>query len=384
MLVDKIRAKKIIILDLEERLFIPFLQPIKKELDNMHVPISYFISTRYIGDVAFELLKIPKNRHFPIEISKKLHLTDIYLSAHIHGSGYKKSIKVNVSHNQPVKWLLPPKNCFVNYDCHFLTGQLNREQVEQAIREYGLENNGIKLYDIGYPKLDEMLSGKWNHNVIMDELGLDNTKKTVIYAPSWDEGLSLRTFGMAIIDALVKIPDINLIIKLHPISLVDDDHPYFEMYTGGINWKEALRKYEHHENVLFPITSYINPLLYISDLLITDVSSVALEYVFLERPMLFYESRFYFENILPTLYNEFGNKALDPKDQMKNLRINGGRNFGLIFRDLDEMTALIKENLDRPYTYSTEDKKIIQGLLYNPGCAAKIAASQLLKLLEMR
>lgn len=128
-------------------------------------------------------------------MSRELGDADLFISAHIYGVGSKDSYRIHINHNQPVKYQSYQKSEFVNFDAHFLTSPLHREQTELTIRNYGLQDRRIDLYDIGYSKSDDLLNGKYNREEVLKELGLSPSRKTVIYSPSWDEGLSLRTKG---------------------------------------------------------------------------------------------------------------------------------------------------------------------------------------------
>ena len=74
--------------------------------------------------------------------------------------GNKKSFRIHINHNQPVKYESYQKNQFVNFDAHFLTSPLHREQTENTIKKYKLEKS-IQLFNTGYSKSDSLLSGKY-------------------------------------------------------------------------------------------------------------------------------------------------------------------------------------------------------------------------------
>jgi len=205
MLLDKLKGKKIIILDIEETSFVPYILPIVSTLKEKTNSISYYLATHYIDNPAFDVFNIPLKKQFNVNLSRVFSQADIFLSPHIYGVGNKSSIRIRIKHNQPVKYESYQEHDFVNFDVHFLTSPLHREQTENTIKKYNLDDMNIKLIDTGYSKSDALLQGKYKRDEVLKELKLDPALKTVLYAPSWDEGLSFRTFGEKVIENILKV-----------------------------------------------------------------------------------------------------------------------------------------------------------------------------------
>ena len=381
MIIDRLKGKKIIILDIEELTFIPYILPIVESLRKKTNRISYYIATHYKGNGEFRKFKIPANRQFSVNLSKDLLEADIFLSPHIYGVGNKNSIRIHINHNQPVKYESYQKNDFEKFDIHFLTSPLHRQQTENTIKKYKLEDRNIKLYETGYAKSDELLSGKFCRNEILKELNLDSSLKTVLYAPSWDEGLSLRAFGEKVIEEILKIKNINLIVKLHPISYCPEDGPNYEFYTGGINWIEKLKRFESNENFRHVPSNNIDPLLEASDAMVTDLSSVALEFIILDKPVIYIDCPEFFEKTLKKTYSNFGNTTAE---YVKNdPKANAGRHVGLVVNETGQLKEAIIRSLEKPNEFSDKRKEFSKMLIYNPGKAADTAASAILEILEI-
>ena len=85
----------------------------------------------------------------------------------------------------------------------------------------------------------------------------------------------MRESGEKIIENILKVENINLIVKLHPISYCPENGPNYLFYTGGINWLEKLSRFNSYKNFRHVPTNDIDPILSASDVMITDVSSVA-------------------------------------------------------------------------------------------------------------
>jgi len=87
MLADRIKGKKIIILDIEETSFIPYILPIYNALIKKTNKISYYIATHYIGNEQLKEFNIPLKKQFNVNLSREFGGADIFLSPHIYGVG---------------------------------------------------------------------------------------------------------------------------------------------------------------------------------------------------------------------------------------------------------------------------------------------------------
>jgi len=108
---------------------------------------------------------------------------------------------------------------------------------------------------------------------------LDSSKKTILYAPTWQDGENPSSFFSStdiLIEQLSK--KYNLIIKLHPF--LEQFHPAHTYYI--------LAKYKEREGVFF-LENFpcIYPLLDRVDLYIGDYSSIGYDFLFFDRPLYF-------------------------------------------------------------------------------------------------
>ncbi len=158
------------------------------------------------------------------------------------------------------------------------------------------------FYTTGIPKLDPFFwGGYYNRNAIIDKIGLDKNKKTVLYAPSYKPSC-IEYIKDRIADL---IPEYNLIIKLHPYSwggkyASHSQHRYYEKLAK-----------ENPSVFLIGKEDYdIYPYMYAADTIISDTSSVINEFLALGRHGIIYE--------LP--YNELKHSdgmpvlSIDPKE----------------------------------------------------------------------
>lgn len=379
MFLDKLKGKKVIILDIEETSLVPYILPIVNALKEKTGSISYYLATHYIGDTAFDAFNIPLENQFKVNISREFSQADIFLSPHIYGVGNIKTVKIHINHNQPVKYEAYQKQDFENFDIHFLTSPLHREQTENTISKYNLEGKNIKLFDIGYSKSDNLLQGKYIRKDVLEELNLNPELKTVLYAPSWDEGLSLRSFGEQVIENILDVKNINLIVKLHPISYSSDKGPNYLFYTGGVNWIERFSKFESNKNFRHIPVNDIDPILAASDLMVTDLSSVALEFIMLDKPVIYIDCPEFFEKTLQKTYANFGNTTAD--FVRNDPKANAGRHVGTVVNDLNDLPEAIQSCLSNPNEFSEKRKMFSEKLSYNPGNASNAAAGKILNIL---
>lgn len=379
MTLDRWRGKKILILYIEELGFIQYILPVVEALKKKNPPISYYIATDYISfNEELAPFNVPRNKVFYPSICSWLRVADMFLSASVHGKGPKHAIKINMPHNQPVKIEGYPKEEVLKYDVHFLSGPLHRSQYEYMFEKHNIENKNIQMLNIGYPKSDALLQGVYNRDDVLRGLGLNLENPTILYAPAWDPGASLRSFGEDVIEKLLTLKNINVIVKLHPVSYTPETSPNFEFYTGGINWVEKLSRFGEHDNFRHVNVYSVDPLLIASDVMITDISSVALEFIMLDRPIIYLDCPEYFQKTL-----KMPEWDSDPEFVRNDPRANAGRHVGLVVTDLTKLIDAVQRSLNNPGEFSEKRMALAERLLYNPGKGAKAAADAITELLAL-
>ncbi len=108
---------------------------------------------------------------------------------------------------------------------------------------------------------------------------LPKAKKTLLYAPTWQDYEKSSSFFDAAVPIIEKLPsEHNLIVKLHPNLILQEEFQVEEM----------IEKYEDKSNVLFltdfpPIYSLLN----LVDIYIGDMSSIGYDFLTFDRPMFF-------------------------------------------------------------------------------------------------
>ncbi|GAB3063702.1 CDP-glycerol glycerophosphotransferase family protein [Salinicoccus sesuvii] len=137
-----------------------------------------------------------------------------------------------------------------------------------------------KVLETGYPRNDHLSKNNndTNKRSIRELLNLPNDKKVILYAPTWrddayheqgkykfDLQFDIRQMAEALSD------DYVVILRLHYLIAENLDLSGYEDFIYDFS------KYED-----------IRDLYIVSDILVTDYSSVFFDYAILERPMIFY------------------------------------------------------------------------------------------------
>jgi len=138
----------------------------------------------------------------------------------------------------------------------------------------------VKSALVGYPKVDCLVDGSLNSEATRRALGFEACVPTVIYAPTWSPYSSLNTMGEEIIERLAA-EGLQVIVKLHDRSL--DRRP---RGSGGVDWAARLAHYDSHPQVCLVREPDGTPFLAIADAMVSDHSSIAFEYMLLDRPIV--------------------------------------------------------------------------------------------------
>lgn len=377
MEIDKQMGNRVIIYHICSLGQIQFIAPIHKEMLHRNIPVSCWLACDYPLFEEVDGLDIPFSRYMTTQIAEQMINADIFLETEIYGRSPQNALSIFVGHGQPNKWTNWSEENLRAFDLYFLYGELERSMFEVIMKSQPESTRHIKLFNIGYPKLDDQILGRFNRDAILRELNLDPTLKTVIYAPAWDPGGSLRTLGTAVVAKMLEVENINVIAKLHPASLEPFYSPQNELYTGGVDWQREFRKLETNTRFRYVNDYLINPLLFVSDVMVTDFSGVALEFMTLDRPVIYIDCPEFYEKTLV----EWGN---DPEISKNDERFNAGRNTGILVQDIAELPSQIIRALNNPMELAEQRKRLSDRFLYNPGYGSKAAVDAILQILDIR
>lgn len=270
---------------------------------------------------------------------------DVYVSPDYRLAGKRCRVKVHMFHGFSIRNFAIQERAR-DFDKLFVIGPyMRRRFVETGI----LAADDPRIEEVGMPKLDPLVNGVFAREEVLRSLELDPARRTVLFAPTWIRGGCLDTQGFAILDALRDSPH-NVIVKLHDNS--------FDLRKQRIDFaKEIPPRLGPRMRLASGADS--NPYLAASDVLVSDASSIANEYLLLDRPLIFFR--------LDALEHDW--PATD--------RETWGTNTGRSIDRADQLLAAIDASFADPEAQSAIRRAAAADFFYHPGRAAPIAANLL-------
>jgi CDP-glycerol glycerophosphotransferase (TagB/SpsB family) len=286
---------------------------------------------------------------------------DIWISDTLNKLHYvpKDAFWVQVFHSLPIK-----KHFFypsvLDYDLLLLPGEYHKHEIIKRLNFKERDEERLKV--VGWPRTDDFFNGKFDRQEIMNTLELDQNVKTILYAPTWGWGYGNETLFARWFDREVKAfeqichkirkMDLNFIVKLHPLSfhannqtLINISKKYKVLWlTKEISW----------------FVDDPNPFLWITDILISDLSGIIAEFMVLDRPIIYIDPD---EKL----------DAWDSSDMPKNFRA------GHIVKSPEELLDAIDNSIKFPERFKKERNNMVSKLFHSPdGMAIDRAVQEIL------
>ena len=227
----------------------------------------------YEIDGLYDSFPVDRERVIPWEEAADLSF-DAVVCAHTSMTLFPRETgtKVLIFHGVSFK-NLAVREKVLDYDLLCLPGRYHGER----FRARGLVRpDATRCLITGFPKVDRLSELDVDRPSFLHRLGLDPNLPTVLYAPTGGKHNSLEMFGGELISALTSTDDWNLLIKPHDHPKQPVDFALLEAATS--THVRVLRDYD--------ITDY----LCVADVLVTDASSVAVEFTLLDRPIVFIDA----------------------------------------------------------------------------------------------
>lgn len=236
------------------------------------------------------------------------------------------------------------------WDIFLVSGEYSSERLKS-----GSDIDGSKIFKIGSPKLDSLFDGSLDKYEILAELRLDPMRKTIFYCPTHGE-LSSEIQMLSFLDKLDSL-NFNIIIKLHDASWLKNTY---------------IRQSRKLKNIKIVDDYRLSPYLFIADLLISDISSAAFDFLALNRPIIFINDNKALKHWGVDLYKE------------NSVEVDY-RNVGERLNDINQLPDTILKCLSNPKKREEYRLKVKQELFeYCDGKSGKRAANILNNMLKRR
>jgi hypothetical protein len=237
---------------------------------------------------------------------------------------------------------------------------VNERRLHNFIAAGAIDADSPAIRLVGMPKADCLVDGTFQRADELASLGLDPSRPTVLYAPTWSPASSLNAMGEALVGGLLKLP-VNVIVKLH-----DRSRDLRARYSGGVDWAARLQPLLPPGRAALAPGHDISPYLVASDLMVTDHSSAGIR-VPAPRP----PDR-------PDPSSAADRAREHPRRLREPARVGlrlGGRRGGAI--------AAVERGLADPDARSAERQRVAADLFYRPGGATARAVAALYDAIEL-
>jgi len=278
----------------------------------------------------------------------------------------KTCLWIHTHHSIPFKAVLNSSllEDMSQYDIHFLTADMVRDHFRDKVK---VDEETLKV--VGQPLVDPLIRDNFVRADILRVVGLDSGKKTVLYAPTWShdfedphkKSLFPKKWAQSqegLLEEICRFIEgmgLNFIIRLHRLADMwwsDEFDKLIKKSTNVIKMSSA----SHPDSA---------PYLSVADVLVTDYSSIANDYIVLNRPIIYLEPD----------YELFEDGFVVPPSFRA----------GDIVNNKEEFFAAVVNSLEDPQKYSARRKEIAARLHIGlDGKSTERAAQVILENIERR
>lgn len=269
--------------------FTPIIARLQQEAPDIDIhfiilPHPHFSlgSLRELRAFARDVLKVPEsNIHFFWQVLWEkydlLVCTDVYAKFPLrstrkvllkHGAGIASRI---------LKWH-PFRKTIFDFDLVLVNGEADYELLSDACAPKFVADRVIAA---GFPYLDRLQTCAETREDYLGRVGLAPNQKVALVAPSWRGLQAIESRQPGYLDEIITVLrdlDWQVILKLHACS-------FNKAMAQGEDWAERLYRYRRQS---IRIDNHIDdvPALRHADLLITDISSRAFDFMLLGKPTI--------------------------------------------------------------------------------------------------
>ena len=237
---------------------------------------------------------------------------------------------------------------------------INKRRLQNFIDTGAIDADSPAIRLVGMPRLDCLCNGSLDRSQILTSLGIDPSRRTVLYAPTWSRYSSLASMGEEIVKRLGDA-GYAVIVKLHDRSRQGDDY-----HSGGFDWGEKLLPLLEANGGVLATGSNSSPYLMAGDVLITDHSSVGFEYLLLDRPLI----RIHVPELLE-------------KTEIEPVYVQLMAEAATSVSNVDQLVTAVEESFASPSTKSESRRTVADEMFYKPGGATGRALAEMYEVIEL-
>lgn len=237
---------------------------------------------------------------------------------------------------------------------------VNERRLRNYVAAGAIDADSPAIRLVGMPKTDCLVDGSIDRDDVLGSLGLDASRPTVLYAPTWSPASSLNAMGEELVRALMAMP-VNVIMKLH-----DRSRDLRERYSGGIDWVARLQPLLVPGRGVIAPGHDISPYLVASDLMITDHSSAGFEFLLRDRPIVRIHRPALIE--LANIHKDYVDLLASVSDSVNVV---------------DEARAAVERAILDPSARGADRRAVAADLFYRPGGATRRSLETLCELIEL-
>ena len=259
------------------------LEPIRNVLEKQGQNYIWFISEKIVDDFPFK-----SNKHTTLISDLEHYQSDVIFVPGNAVPYYLRGLKVQIFHG-----LAGEKKGHFRMRHYFDLYLTQGPYFTNKFKELKTKYKDFDVIETGWPKLDIFGEDKTRYKNFKEELlETHNAKKIILYAPTFSPKLTSASF---LVDQIKKLADNSeylILLKFHPLMA----QKWLDIYQ---NLADDI------PNIIFQKEKNIIKFLLISDLLISDTSSVIYEFILLDKPVITFNS--ISENIIWEDSNEYNN-----------------------------------------------------------------------------
>ena len=237
---------------------------------------------------------------------------------------------------------------------------VNERRLRNFVARGAVDADSPAIRLVGMPKVDCLVDGTFSRDHVLQALGLDPARRTVLYAPTWSPASSLNAIGVELLEALGRMP-VNVIMKLH-----DRSRDLRPRYSGGVDWAAKLQPLLVPGRGVLAPGHDISPYLVAADLMITDHSSAGFEFLLRDKPLV----RIHRPQLV----------------ELASIHPDYVALLASVARSVDDLpgaVAAVEQGLAEPGAQSHDRRRVAADLFYKPGGATSRSVTELYDVLEL-